>query len=718
MFALIFLVYRGLLWSLTPGLAALLRVHPRLRLRRRERWGFVSPEVEPGAVWIHAASLGEGRVCSALISALRVQQPLLGVLRTCTSDTARDQPVGADQNLYAPIDHPLAVAAFLDRVRPRCLVLVEAELWPVLLWMCRVRRIPVAVVNARIGPGVARLRAWPSFWAALTQDVEWITADAATATALGGFAVGDLKAEAQVGAPALHWSRPTIVAGSTHEGEEQAMLDAVDALAEGQPGAGRPLLVIAPRDPRRFDAVWQIITARAACAPSLVVRRRTRSGVRIEPDVDVLLLDTIGELGTLYAKASAAFVGGTFAAHVGGHSPAEALAAGCPVVHGPHVHSTPGAWDGVAGFVARTPAALTSALDAAMQSPRAPRKGARAAENAVRALELLWEADIPQERLLRPWLLPLVPLWRLGVALRFGLTRPRRVLGGRVVSVGALTAGGAGKTPVAAWIAGALNGVVVSRGFGRDAGRDLRTEGEADKLGDELAMLARRGIPVVSCPDRVAAVERVFSAASVDTHAAVAVLDDGLQVAEVARDLEVVVVDVRFPMGGGMIPAGARRLPVSSIARADVLWLNHAQPDEPVPAQLRRFLRPETLVVRASYKPVGWLFRRQLLPLNALPDRPAAVFAGVAHPEGFFAQLRLLGVNIDRTWVFRDHHRYVWTDLQAFEAWRDTHVMITTEKDAARLPPDESVWALRVEPALHSGEAELRERLGTLVGED
>jgi tetraacyldisaccharide 4'-kinase len=165
-----------------------------------------------------------------------------------------------------------------------------------------------------------------------------------------------------------------------------------------------------------------------------------------------------------------------------------------------------------------------------------------------------------------------------------------------------------------------------------------------------------------------------------------------------------------------MIPAGSGRLPLSSIARADVLWLNHAEPEQPIPSMIRRFIRPETLVVRARYRAVGWLFRRQLLPLDALPDRPAGVFAGVAHPEGFFAQLRQLGVNIDRTWVFPDHHRYVWTDLQAFEAWRDTHVMITTEKDAARLPPDESVWALRVEPVLHSGEAELRERLELLVG--
>lgn len=708
---LLFTAYEFALWLLTPLVWAAMLVVPALRARRHERWGLVSPEVEPGAVWVHAASLGEGRVAAALIRALRVARPELEVVRTCTSVTAREQPVGAEQAIFAPVDHPLAVAAFLDRVRPRCLVLVEAELWPVMLEACRARGIPVAVANVRLGRGLARLRAWPRVWAWLTRDLEWIAPDAATAAAVGGFAVGDLKLDAPVAPPTLRWSRPAVVAGSTHEGEEAAMLDAVDDLvAAGWP---RPLLVLAPRAPKRFDAVWQQLQQRAG---GLRLARRSRVGVRLDAAVDVLLLDTVGELGTLYGQAAAAFVGGTFVPDVGGHSPAEASAAGCPVVHGPQVHANPGAWQGVAGFVARTPAALGSALAAALEAPRPEPRGVQAAERAVRALDLLWEADVPEERVERPWLLPLVPLWAAAVAVRERLGARRVVPGGRVISVGSLTAGGAGKTPVAAWIAAQLDGVVVSRGYGRDKGEDVRTTGEAARLGDELVMLARRGMPVVSAPDRAAGVARAFRiAADAGAVMPVAVLDDGLQVSAVARDVEVVVVDARHPEGGGMIPAGTRRLPLRALARADVLWLNHAAADTPVPAVLRRFLRRDCVVVRAVYEPVGWIHRGRLWPLDALPARPAAVFAGVARPEGVFRLLRRLGVDVDRTWVYPDHHRYVWTDLQAFEAWRDTHVLVTTEKDAARMPPEEAIWALRVEPCIVDGEAALLSLLAQRV---
>lgn len=705
MFPAVFALYRFLLWLATPWIAGISVLHPRLRAHVRERWGLVTPEVEPGAVWIHAASIGEGRVAQALIPAVRGALPGVEILRTCTSPTARDQSAGADQTVFAPLDVPLAVNAFLDRVRPRCLVLAEAELWPVLLDACRARDIPVAVVNARLGPALRRWKRVPGLWEALTRDVSWIAPDAATARELGGIAVGDLKVEATLGKSTLAFSRPTVIGGSTHASEERALLS---AMADLHP---RPLLVLAPRDPRRFDDVWQLIEAFPG-----VCRRRSQLGSVVDVEVDVLLLDTIGELGTLYSQAAVAFVGGTFRETVGGHSPAEAAAAGCPVVHGPHIHANPGAWEGVAGFPARTPMALASALLAALEAPRPAPRSAKAAEATVRALEILWEAEAPPERPLRPWLWPLVPVWAAGVWVRDLLARRRRVAGGKVISVGALTAGGAGKTPVAAWVAGVVQGTVVSRGYGRDTGSELRVTGEADALGDELAMLARRGVPVVSSPDRAKGVAAVFARPGAGRRA-VAVLDDGLQVAELARDLEIAVVDVRFPGGDGMIPVGTRRLPLAALRRADVVWLNHASADTPVPARLRAHVRSDALVVRGSYRPVGWLERGALRPLGDLPAGPVVAFAGVARPSGFFRQLRELGLELDRTWIFPDHHRYTWSEIEAIHEYHHTHVIVTTEKDAARLPLGASVWALRIETLLHSGESELRARLAALVGE-
>ncbi len=694
MFFVLFPLYRLLLWGLSPALGFVTAVHPRLRGQLAERWGFGRPEVEPGAVWIHAASLGEGRAASALIVGVRQDLGDVEIVRTCTSPTARDQAVGADQTLYAPIDHPVAVGAFLDRLRPRCLVLVEAELWPVTLEACRARGIPIAVVNARLGPGQLRLLRLPTLFAWLTRGILWTAPDAATAATLGGLPVGDLKAEAPAAVPTLVWSRPTIVAGSTHDGEEQALVRAVAGLLP------RPMLVLAPRDPRRFDAVWDGLDQVGAA-------RRTQLDGVVPPEVDVLLLDTIGELGALYGPASAAFVGGTFLKDVGGHSPAEAIAAGCPVVHGPHTHANVGAWAGISGFLAASPDELGIALAAALGAGRkAPGEGGAVA-STVRALRPLWAAEAGPERMLRPWLWPWTLGWRAALWWRAWRRTPVRVPGGKVVSVGSLAAGGAGKTPVAAWIAEVVGGVVVARGYGRDDGGDVRTEGEAAQLGDEMAMLSRRGAGVVSSPDRVRGVARVFGGG-----AKVAVLDDGLQVVEVARDLEVVVVDVRFPGGDGMVPAGTRRLPLRWLRRADVVWLSHATAETPVPKLLRPFVRSDALIVRANYEPLCWLFHGERRPLDAIPCGPIAVFVGIARPEGFFRQLRRLGLRVDHRRVFPDHHRFSEAELEALEAWRGDRLLVTTEKDSARLPSGFPVWALCVAVRVHGGEQALRERLG------
>ncbi len=710
MYLLALFVLQALAWAATPLVALVVVTHPKLRGGARERLGLVVSEVEPGAVWIHAASLGEGRVASALIPAIRAALGPVAILRTCTSVNARPQDVGADQSAYAPVDVPFAVNAFLDRVRPRCLVLAEAELWPVLLEGCRDRGIPVAVVNARLGSGLRRWKAVPWLWEGLTRDLSWVAPDLPTARELGGIAVGDLKLEATFGKPALRFTRPVVIGGSTHPGEERALMAAVSEIAP------RPQLVLAPRDPARFEDVWKLVQAMSGAA-----ERRTRLGDDdedpdvVRPEIDVLLLDTIGELGTLYAGAAAAFVGGTFREAVGGHSPAEAVAAGCPVVHGPFTGANPGAWEGVAGFVARTPAAVTSALQAALQAPRRVPKSARAAEATVRALEVAWDAETPKERALRPWLWPLVPAWAAAAAVRDALGARRRVPGGHVISVGSLTAGGAGKTPVAAWVAGVVSGTVVSRGYGRDPGSDVRTSGEAGELGDELTMLARRGVPVVSSPDRVRGVVEAFSRSGSGSRP-VAVLDDALQVRSIAKDLEIVVVDARFPGEDGLIPVGSRRLPLRALRRADVIWLNHAGSDQgQLPPSMRAFVAPGTLMVRARYRPVGWLHEGRRYPLDALPALPVAAFAGIARPGGVFRHLRDVGHPPARTFVYPDHHRYTPEDLAVLEGLGDSHVLVTTEKDAARLPFDWPAWALVLDWEFLSGEEELRDRLAALA---
>lgn len=689
-----------LLWELaltllSPLVAALAALVPALRAGYGERLGAVVPEVEPGAVWVHAASLGEGRAAAGLLPALRAAAPGIEVIRSATSPLGRAQEVGADQSLCLPLDAPPFVAAWLDRVRPRALVLVEAELWPCLLAACRRRGIPVALVQARLGRGMRRLRALPGAWPALTRGIRFYAADAGTGAELGCPVTGDLKATAPRPARALDWGeRPALVAGSTREGDEAALLAAWRGLR------GRPLLVLAPRVKERFEPVWRL--ARSA---GFAVARRSALLGPVPPEVEVVVLDSVGELAGLYPYAGAAFVGGTFDAALGGHSPSEAVAAGLSVVRGPEIHAHAARWAEVPAFVARTPGELPAALAAALATPPREPPGEAAATRTAAALAPLLAAPIPPERPLRPWLWPLAGAWLVGTIVR---PRPARRVGVPVVAVGALTAGGSGKTPVAARLAEALaerRPALVSRGHGRDPGGEARGAGSAARLGDEAAMLAARGLVVWTAPDRRRAI-----AEAVRDGAGLVVLDDALQYGGVARDLEVVVVDARWPGGGGPIPVGTRRVPWAWLRRADVVWVHHG----PLPERLAGWLRPDALVVEARYEAVGWTHRGRAAPLASLPVGPVFAFAGIARPEGFFSTLRRQGVRPTRCHVFPDHHRYTWAELQELQNWADDHVVVTTEKDAARLPADAPVWVLRVEPVIVRGEAELRARLAGL----
>lgn len=660
-----------------PLLVLVTWVHPRLRPHAAERLGFFTPEVDPGALWFHAASLGEGRIVSALLPALADTAPGLELLRSCTSPTARTAP-SAIPVVAAPIDSLPSVLAWLDRVRPRALVLVEAELWPALLAGCRWRGIPVLRLAPRSGPGEGRVRRIPGLAAALGFDLPAVHPTA------------DLKALAPPPPVTLSWRGEALLGACTREGDESALLDAWAALPDP------PLLLLAPREPSRLHAVSTLLGARR-----LRWGLRSRLGDAVPVDLQVVLLDTVGELPGLYGRARAAFVGGTFSPKVGGHSPAEGLAAGCPLVRGPEVSANAAAWAEAPAEVASQPGTLGKALVRALTRPRIPPAASSPVPRAVVAALGPWlAAPVPPERALRPWLWPLGWVW-LGLArLRPAPLRRARI---PVVSVGGLTAGGSGKTPVSAWLAERLPGAtVVARGYGRRRGGEVRTEGGATELGDELAMLARRGLPVVSCPDREKGV-----AAAAAAGAKLAVLDDAFQARAVGRDLDIVVLDARWPDGGGPIPVGTRRVPRAALAAADVIWTHHGAP----PAWARAAARPDALFVESSLVPLAWWHRGQRLPLAALPARPVAALAGIARPSGFFRLLRRMGLHLAHTQVFADHHAFGWRDLQGIEAWKEDYVVVVTEKDAARLPEGLSLWALEVGLRLERGETELAARL-------
>lgn len=667
-----------LLWWRWLGLLLLpwLLLHPRAR---RHVAGLYAPP--PGWIWLHGASAGEHVAAKALAG-------VLGETTWRTRSSWRTPVAGA---FPAPMDLPFVVSRWLDRARPQLLVLVEAELWPGWLWHCRRRGIPVAVVNARPGRGTARWRRIGPLWRWLTQGVHFISQEE----------TGDLKLSLQVQDAAFELQRDCFIAASTRPGDEALLLAAWTRLAEP-----RPLLLLAPRHLDRVDDVAALLDRTG----HRFVRRS--QGLADLAQVEVLLLDSMGELGTLYQQARAAFVGGTFDPAIGGHSPAEAFAAGIPVVGGPHRDSNPVAWQNGIALTVQAPAGEQAEAQLAAAITTAMKVGPQAMpdnEAAMRAAAMLPEGATPPERPARPWLWPTVPLVRAVASRRAGWRKAPVDAGVPVVSVGALAAGGAGKTPAVAWLAAALQAElgpeavwVVARGYRRRGDGDEVRAGlpgaawDVGHLGDELELLRRRGIPVVSAPDRVrGAVEARRLGAKL------VLLDDGFQHRRLHRALDIVCIDADWPDARGPMPVGERREPWSGLRRAHWLWESHGHAPALRPGRKPRAPEPLDLPVHidlprvaASLRPAGWLHRGERLPLEAVSGR-VEVAAGIARPERFVGSLVRLGLVLDEVRLFRDHG----------ELGRLPPGCVVTEKDAARLPVDADVRALVMETEVHGGDA-------------
>lgn len=347
-------LYSLLLYLLLP--IALLRLlwrgrrAPAYRRRWGERLGFYGNRPMAAGLWIHAVSVGETQAAAPLIKHFLDQHPDLGVMVTTTTPTGSERLRALFEDrvrhVYVPYDLPLILSRFLDRVRPRLVLVMETEIWPNLLRVCAGRGIPVILGNARLSAasarGYARLGAFArETFARLSLVAAQAEADAQRFIELGvpaervrvtGSIKFDLRQPASLEdkAEAMRrlWGsdRPVWVAGSTHEGEEEPLLAAHRRIREALPQA---LLVLVPRHPERFDRV----AALAARQGMPAVRRS--SGIVCGPKEAVFLGDTMGELPVLIAAADAAFIGGSLVP-VGGHNLLEAAAVGVPVAIGPH----------------------------------------------------------------------------------------------------------------------------------------------------------------------------------------------------------------------------------------------------------------------------------------------------------------------------------------------------------------------------------------------
>jgi 3-deoxy-D-manno-octulosonic-acid transferase len=350
----ILLVYNiGLLLVLAVG-APLWLLRRRWREGLRERLGDGAARVGHALggrqqVWVHAVSVGEVVAVSRLVEELDARLGRGSVAISTTTQTgqklARDR-FGAARCFYFPIDLPWVVRGAFRALGPRVLVLAESELWPNVLAECANRRMPVVVVNARVSdrslPRYERLRRWwRPFLEMLTLVLTQSAEDARRFVAIGvpedrvrvggnlkydvrpprstGL-VEQLRAQLPIGAKVL-------VAGSTLEDEERVLLEAWPAICARMRNA---VMVLAPRHPERFARVAALTRERKA----LLVERSNWRGEPLAAG-SVFLLDSIGELGSVYGLASLAFVGGSLVP-AGGHNPLEPAQFAVPVLMGPH----------------------------------------------------------------------------------------------------------------------------------------------------------------------------------------------------------------------------------------------------------------------------------------------------------------------------------------------------------------------------------------------
>jgi 3-deoxy-D-manno-octulosonic-acid transferase len=335
----------------------LLIAAPILWMRRGRRYfaslgrrlGYPESTSDQDLLWIHAVSVGEVGVASTLIAALPAQMPLLVTTITPTGQEQARQRLGDRAEIaFLPFDLRPAVNRFLGRFSPRTLILVEGDLWPLLMNSLKSRSVPIVVINGRVSDRSYRrmrrlrwvlgplLRPVDLFCMQSNEDREKLIALGVPSTRV--IRTGNLKFESARPTlqpevlrevQSLAGKRQILIAGSTMTGEDEPVLDAFIEVG----GGDRCLLILAPRHLERCDEVSNLIESKG-----ISTQRRSRLESATRRRVDVLLLDSLGELSSLYELGDAVFIGGTLVP-TGGHNPLEAARFGVPIASGPSMEN-------------------------------------------------------------------------------------------------------------------------------------------------------------------------------------------------------------------------------------------------------------------------------------------------------------------------------------------------------------------------------------------
>lgn len=324
------------------------------RKRWNERFGYITPILAEKTIWVHAVSVGETIAAIPLVKSL-IQQysPEFHIIVTTTTPTGSALVTKHLQNqvthVYAPFDVPSAVTRFLRRSRVKLCVIMETEMWPNLLTLCKKQHIPIILANARLSERSAlRYQLISNLTKQMLSAYHTVAAqgvlDGERFLQLGLdpkklVITGNIKFDLQIPdelivlgkniRQQIGQDRRVLIAASTHEGEDTIVIAAFLKIRQEIPNL---FLILAPRHRDRFQKVSE-----QCRQTNLIVSTRSQQ-TAITSNTDILFVDTIGELQMIYAAADIAFVGGSLVP-VGGHNPIEPAALGLPILTGPNLHN-------------------------------------------------------------------------------------------------------------------------------------------------------------------------------------------------------------------------------------------------------------------------------------------------------------------------------------------------------------------------------------------
>ena len=718
--------------------------NPRYSRNFFERLGGPPVSLKPtprGAIWLHAVSVGEVISSVRLVEELLARNPRIPIFVSVATLAGR---ATADEKLaplvsgvfYAPIDYPLAIRRVIRRIRPAVLVVLETEIWPALYREVQRSGCGLLVVNGRISQ-----RAFPRYlrFRALFRHVLQLPdaifvqseIDRSRYLQLGApeekvTVLGNLKYDLappsgkppqRVSAwiarlqPAAIWVAASTMPGldSDDVDEDAAVIAAFQQLIQQHP---RLLLVLVPRKPERFETA-----ARKLAAAGVSFVRRSDNALDDPMALPcALLLDSIGELSSLFPLADVVFMGGTLARR-GGHNILEPAICGRAVIVGPHLENfatiAADFREHAAVVEIGSPAELTGAVQKLLADPvlreqlgaralqlATSRRGtaAKAAAEILRVHDLalpVWHRPGPSMPLL--WLLSKLWTWASRRKRARDLARSAQ-LHAPVISVGGISMGGVGKTPLVDWLArhlraGGLHPAVLTRGYRRKsietsiivpAGARI----SARKTGDEPQILIRSGCAHVGIgADRW----KTGLLLEEQLQPGVFLLDDGFQHWRLRRQVDIVLIDALDPFAGNAVfPLGRLREPIEALARADAIVITRAQPQRQYAGILAkvRAVNPVAPILFARVEPESWVNERTRQPVAEAPG-PAIAFCGLANPGAFWQTLAAMRIEPAFRWAFDDHHHYTHRELRLLTLQartRGARALLTTEKDAMNFP--------------------------------